>query len=343
MSIIKQETGFISIIDPTLPVGSQIVLSLSLDCVAIAKYNTDVSSVVQFKDTDGRPIGSVKIDASLQLHDTGGSPTTWAGTIDELINKLNNDYFKAASAGGGTSDTTAANQLTQMDQTIAKKIGYVLDLEADNGGNWAAFPVGFDTCTFTYADKTVTFNGASKSLANTKELADFLNNNQNDLFFAELVADSSLYFIGRNEVAPEIQEIALDETISAGNLLEYTSFADTTDQVTGALHEAVTLLSKLVAGYTIASIDKRRVQVLAGASITFEGYKELEVVCHAPDASFDFVYNGGPVLTLPFTDTEDNERIKGVNDKLNGSVYKKKLVVTNNTVSNYFITYSIVK
>lgn len=115
--LIQKLTNVINIIETTRAAGEQIINSLGVDCVAKVQHKEPYSDLINIMDTDGKPTQSLKFDGTLQVQDFGGSPVIFAGTIDDLVNKLNDEYFDNAvtsAGGGGGGDASAANQLTQI-------------------------------------------------------------------------------------------------------------------------------------------------------------------------------------------------------------------------------------
>ena len=237
--IINKQVGGVYLIDPTiLDPTTRIVKVLSLDCVAISKINTPpLDSRIIFSDEDGKPTASVNFNSSLQYQDDGGTPTNWTGTIDQLLEKLNNEYFITSSGGGGsTSDTTAANQVILIDQTVAKKIGYVLDIAA------AGTPPPYTDLVELI--QNIDGNSVSYPIANlaadtTEDLAQIFNDLQKDIYYAALDSEK-LYFVPVEDATGDITEILFEDG-NEGQLSFASPYTQTTDTPTGALHQLVTL------------------------------------------------------------------------------------------------------
>jgi len=237
--IINKQVGGVYLIDPTiLDPTTRIVKVLSLDCVAISKINTaPLDSRIIFSDEEGKPTASVNFNSSLQYQDDGGTPTNWTGTIDQLLQKLNNEYFITSSGGGGsTSDTTAANQVILIDQTAAKKIGYVLDIAA------AGTPPPYTDLVELI--QNIDGNSVSYPIANlaadtTEDLAQIFNDLQKDIYYAALDSEK-LYFVPVEDATGDITEILFEDS-NEGQLSFSSPYTQTTDTPTGALHQLVTL------------------------------------------------------------------------------------------------------
>ena len=121
--LIQKLTNVVNIIDDTRPAGEQIINSLGVDCVAKVQHKDPLSDTLHILDTEGKPTQIIVNDGTLKVQDFGGVPVVFAGTLDDLANKLNDVYFNNAvsgAGGGGGGDATAANQLTQI--TEAQKL-----------------------------------------------------------------------------------------------------------------------------------------------------------------------------------------------------------------------------
>lgn len=104
--VIQQLTNVVNIIDDTLPAGSQIITSIELSSTAqLQLKGGSVPNVLQFFDDEGNQTANISIAPDLATQDFGGVPTVWAGTDDELVNKMN-DVYLTGSGGGGSGDLT---------------------------------------------------------------------------------------------------------------------------------------------------------------------------------------------------------------------------------------------
>jgi hypothetical protein len=115
-------------------------------------------------DGEGKPTQIVVNDGTLKVQDFGGAPTVFAGTLDELCDKLNDEYFNNAvsgAGGGGGGDATAANQLIQI--TEAQKLTNANAPSQEELTNPAAVVVsGWKKLSFVCAGTiTVTIDGNS--------------------------------------------------------------------------------------------------------------------------------------------------------------------------------------
>lgn len=122
--LIQKLTNIVNIIDDTRPAGQTIINSLSVDCVAKVQHKTPNPSTINIMDGEGMPTQVITFDGTVKVQDFGGAPVVFAGTLDELCDKLNDEYFDNAvtssGGGGGGGDASAANQLIQI--TEAQKL-----------------------------------------------------------------------------------------------------------------------------------------------------------------------------------------------------------------------------
>ncbi|MCW8965684.1 MAG: hypothetical protein OQK82_03220 [Candidatus Pacearchaeota archaeon] len=92
--LIQKRNGIINITETTKPVGEQIIETLSVDCVAypINKQSPE-NSIIQIIDCNGKPNRKIPFIPSLEIQNESGIAAPFIGTIDELINKLNSEFF----------------------------------------------------------------------------------------------------------------------------------------------------------------------------------------------------------------------------------------------------------
>jgi hypothetical protein len=116
--LIQKLTNIVNIIDTAKPAGKTIIMALAVDCVAKPQIKTPNPDQVDILDADGMPTYTITFTPTLEVQDFGGAPAVFVGTLDDLVNKLNDEYFNnavtAAGGGGGGGDASAANQLTQI-------------------------------------------------------------------------------------------------------------------------------------------------------------------------------------------------------------------------------------
>ena len=108
--LIQKQLGAVNVIETSKAAGEQISISLSLDSTASPFPRTgDDFNYIQTYDSRGDTVYKIVLDGTLQYQDEGGAPATWGGTLDELNNKLNNEYFVQASGGGGGGNVVVTN------------------------------------------------------------------------------------------------------------------------------------------------------------------------------------------------------------------------------------------
>ena len=138
--LIQKLTNIVNIIDDTRPAGQTIINSLSVDCVAKVQHKTPNPSTLNIMDTEGMPTQIIIFDGTVKVQDFGGAPVVYAGTLDGLCDKLNDEYFDnavtSAGGGGGGGDASAANQVLE-----------IAELTSINANNLPAEVTGFVTVT----------------------------------------------------------------------------------------------------------------------------------------------------------------------------------------------------
>lgn len=360
--IINKQVGGVYLIDPTIiDPTTRIVKVLSLDCVAISKINVaPLDSRIIFSDEEGKPTASVKFNSSLQYQDDGGTPTNWTGTIDQLLEKLNNEYFITSSGGGGsTSDTTAANQVlniakleeirteqstaakqdvqtallnTLEDNTKRKAIGSVVDLTADINGDWVGFPLAADTLSLTINGDTFDFSIPQVS-ANNEVLVEQFNNAQKLVSFDYVKNEDKIVFNGVSVSNVEVQLIVINVVGLAQ--LGYNTFTESTEQETGALQQLVLLLQAQLQVSKGADPKPTPERLLNPQNIQITGFKYLVFSCDGANNSITVTQNGSSV-TYPQANL-DGSLIRGYELPLS------KVTYTNSITFNGTGTVDILK
>lgn len=198
--IIQKLANIVNIIADDRPAGEQILSSIELSSTAkIQNKGGSIPNVLQIWDSNGNQTANIEIDVDLQVQDEGGAVQVWAGTDDELVNKVNNEYLVENSGGGsGTSNVNITGDsvgLAKEVQFECKYTGYYLDLEDPDGGTWPEFPFDISQVAL-YLEYTPQYqipNIAEQysEIQNTKELAEFLNTIQNYFYFVD-VSDTKL-------------------------------------------------------------------------------------------------------------------------------------------------------
>jgi len=115
--LIQKLTNIVNIIDDTRPAGETIINSLSVDCVAKVQHKDPNPSTINIMDGEGMPTQIIVFDGTAKVQDFGGAPVVFAGTLDGLADKLNDEYFDNAvtsAGGGGGGDASAANQVLEI-------------------------------------------------------------------------------------------------------------------------------------------------------------------------------------------------------------------------------------
>lgn len=210
--IIQQSSNVINVIDTTMPdISEQIVYAFALDSVARPMPQTaPTKDLLRVYSANGDFLREFVLDGTLQTQDLNAAPITWTGTLDELSNKINNEYFVNQSSGG-TFPVDYANSGLQTDLknlATAKSKQFYFNL-SDIEVNTLTFPV---TCTLT----SISSAGPIESVASATY------NNLQELITA-FNAGISYYQL---EYRTEDSFYVLDGTEQVGrdNLTEYFQF-----------------------------------------------------------------------------------------------------------------------
>ena len=153
--IIEQSSNVINVIDTSMPdISERIVDAFSLDSVAKPVPQTAPNlDKLRIYSANGDFKREFTLDGTLQTQDQNAAPITWTGTLDELSNKINNQYFVEQSGGGGTFPPDYSNSGLQTDLknlTAAKGKRFYFDF-SDIEVNTLTFPV---TCTLSAANSS---------------------------------------------------------------------------------------------------------------------------------------------------------------------------------------------
>lgn len=152
--IIEQNTNVINVIDTNMPDPSErIVGAFSLDSVAKPVPQTAPNlDKIRIYSANGDFLREFALDGTLQTQDQNAAPVTWSGTLDELSNKLNNDYF-VNQTGSGSFPADYSNSGLQTDlknlNTAKEKAFYFEFSDVEVEGNVLTFP---NTLELTAAD-----------------------------------------------------------------------------------------------------------------------------------------------------------------------------------------------
>lgn len=171
---IEQLDNVVNIIDETRAPGEQIIGAIPLDWAVVPQARSPQSDRIIFKSSsDDNAIG-VDVDGLL-LKDINGIATPWVGTLDELVNKINDDYLVGYGGGGGSFPADYANSGLQTDLknlSTAKSKEFYFNL-SDIEVNTLTFPV---TCTLTSISSAGTIQSvASATYNNLQELITAFN------------------------------------------------------------------------------------------------------------------------------------------------------------------------
>ena len=160
--LIQKLTNIVNIIDTAKPAGKTIIIGLAVDCVAKPQIKTPNPDQVDILDADGMPTYTITFTPTLEVQDFGGAPAVFVGTLDDLVNKLNDEYFNNAvttAGGGGGGDASAANQLTQITE-IQKLTGANAPSQQQLTNPAAVIISGFKKLSFVCTGAvTVTIDG----------------------------------------------------------------------------------------------------------------------------------------------------------------------------------------
>jgi len=171
------------------------------------------------------------------------------GTGNASIAKQDEQIVIADDIKNLTSSISTSTAETN-EKLEAKKFGYILDIQGQGD------PPPYEDIT----DFTQEINGVSISYltvaakaATTKELAQLFNTLQTDIYYAAL-SETELYFIPVSSDFAAIDSISFEDG-SAG-ALTFSTFGETSDTQTGALHQLVPL----------AQIQSQRINQLTKAT-----------------------------------------------------------------------------
>lgn len=131
--IIQKKENSVNIVNDALNVGEQIETTLPTNCVARRQLN---GTTIEFLSID-KVILKVVPYLDIQYQDFGGSPSVWGGTFDELLDKLNNEYFDETVTAVLSGGATEAKQDTQIElaqlENWDKIAGNTLEMTYING------------------------------------------------------------------------------------------------------------------------------------------------------------------------------------------------------------------
>lgn len=200
--IIQQSSRVINVIDTNMPDPSeQIVDAFSLDSVARPFPQTaPTNDILRIYGANGDFLREFILDGTLQTQDLNAAPVVWTGTLDELSNKINNEYFVNQSSGG-TFPPDYANSALQEDikESIALKQFNYFDLSA--GG--LTFPVTPISLITQINGVTETNPPSAAPYANIDELITDWNNVMSSVVLSKR-SETSFYVKQGNVPLPKV-------------------------------------------------------------------------------------------------------------------------------------------
>ena len=228
---IQKLSDIVNILDSTATAGEQIIKSLDLDSTAkVQLKQSPVPDNIQVFDADGNQTATIAIKANLSTQDEGGTPQLWTGTNDELINKLNNDYFVVSSGSAGPSNVTIVGDtvgLAKEAQFNYKYTGYVIDLQSPDTGTFPSFPFDIDEVNLSIGTQPgfeiSSFGHPYEGIENTKELAEYFNCIQNYFYFVEVGPTLLGVMAGKLPVF-DFTEMVIDAGLALPLKYEFSSF-----------------------------------------------------------------------------------------------------------------------
>lgn len=318
--LIQKKTGIVNIINTAGAAGETIFDTMSLDCVAVPinKPNPEIS-IIQILDCDGNPNRQIQFIPSLEVQDDGGAAAPFVGTMDEIIDKLNNEYFVVGSSGGtpvlpadASTETKQDIQIDQFDEVLSKltrkKNGVVWDLDTSVDESWPGYPFnvnGFATYASGDRGKQVAFLPVNEPTINdVDDLISLLNTNIEFFTFSRVdesttdkifISDSSL-------LASNITEINIGTSVAS---LEYdvTGFsAPVKEDLDGTLDFILMALDNIT---NLIEVNKfSNWELIQGNYIEYEYYVGVQSGNPSGDANLKFaLYKSGATGTVELSQT----------------------------------------
>lgn len=226
MIIIQQLQNCINIIDSKQTNGKRIVFSASTFSISKSRRNGDKMEIIS---TDGNLLYEFDF-SGVRVQDYLGTVTLWGGTVDELLNKLNNEYFVNKVSANvivplPTGAATSANQDTINGYSIKKNVGKVLDLTTSSGDP-IAYPFTLDSIEINGTAITPT-PAISQQITNSKDLVGVLAIIQ-DLYLFSVIDANNLLLNSGSLPLSEIVQIKIFAN-SGAQLFTYSTFIDSVD------------------------------------------------------------------------------------------------------------------
>lgn len=318
--LIQKKAGIVNIINTAGAAGQTIFDTMSLDCVAVPinKPSPEIS-IIQILDCDGNPNRQIQFIPSLEVQDDGGAAAPFVGTMDEIIDKLNNEYFVVGSSGGtpvlpadASTETKQDIQIDQFDEVLSKltrkKNGVIWDLDASVDEQWAGYPFnvdGFGVYASGDRGKQVNFLPVNEPTINdVDDLISLLNANI-DLFTFSRVDESTtdkIFISDSSILASNITEIFIGTSAAS---LEYdvSGFsAPVKEDLDGTLDFILMALDNIA---NLLEVNKYATwEVTPNKYIDYQYYVGVEPGNPSGDANVKIVtYRDGPSGTVNLSQT----------------------------------------
>jgi len=336
--LIQKLTNIVNIIDTAKPAGQTIILGLAVDCVAKPLYKNPNPDQVQILDADGMPTYTITFLPTLEVQDFGGAAGVFVGTLDDLINKLNDEYFNNAvtsGGGGGGGDASAANQITE-----------IAELQTIAAANLSAETTAFITTALLPAAATFTspvLNAAGYSQVQTEILSS--HDGTIDISFCAdaggtvVVRSLSIPYLASGGyqffAAPAFANYIKYEFTNTAGVIQ-TDFYYTTKFLTVGLSPQLLTTGAFIAPAMVTSLGRNIIvgQNDAGQfkNVNVDNQNHLEVNASNPKTSYDElpVANYSPVdqITFPYNINTD---IVNVIETAGGTVVQANNMAVLNT------------
>ncbi len=304
--IIQQKDFSVNIVDTSKSDGKQIVFSISVLAQARTQRN---GKNIELYSIGGELLYILPF-SGIKVQDIGGSAVRWAGTVDELLTKLNEEYLNnnVSGAGGGVvpnplpvtatslplptgaaTEQEQANLSDKITDYLGKKaIGKILDLANTNGANsWGGYPLNLvDPPLFSFVfNFGLSFSIESGSAAdNATELVSILNTSQNYIVFS-VIDETTLLMNDGTKTLADLQSVTID-TSNFGDLF-WDTFADSPAVSLSNLDEINERLKSVEANIqALAKLsDTQPVSISKLEPLNFDAFARLRMT--QPETIFD--------------------------------------------------------
>lgn len=209
--LIQELDNVINVIETTD--GKYLFTATKMGNAQVVSEGSGVDSLVIYDGIGSADMTLNIVANTVSTQDNGGAVIPFTGTITQLADKLNNEYFDNA-----TTTVIAPQPTASKLDTFS---GSLIDLENPSSGTYTGFAFEIDAITIDGLNFQVIYEGVTSEVTNTQDLVDLLNSTQRAFTFT-VIDDSRYVGVWGNERPVNDFTLLTISDSSNVEILEYT-------------------------------------------------------------------------------------------------------------------------